>query len=84
MALLINGLSLGMALLPKMLGHLKRIDLPFPPPGHLVARLMELTMVTTAERHGEHVTDFETEGSGLGKAQVMRIRRLSTTDQARL
>ena len=41
-------------------------------------------MVTTAERHGELVTDFETEGSGLGKAQVMRIRRLSTTDQARL
>ena len=41
-------------------------------------------MVTTAERHGELITDFETEGSGLGKAQVMRIRRLTTADQARL
>ena len=73
-----------MALPPKMLGHLKCIDLQFPPPGHLVARLMELAMVTTAERHGELITDFETEGSRLGKAQVMRIRRLPTADETRL
>jgi hypothetical protein len=39
---------------------------------------MQLAMVTTAERYGEFVTDFETKGSGLGKAQVMRIRRLTT------
>ena len=41
-------------------------------------------MVTTAERHGELITDFETEGSRLGKAQVMRIRRLPTADETRL
>ena len=29
---------------------------------------MQLAMVTTAERYGEFVTDFETKGSGLGKA----------------
>ena len=70
---MIHVLSLGMSLFPKIPSDLKRIDPQFPPPGHLIARLMQLAMVPTAERHGEFVTDFETERSGLGKAQVMRI-----------
>ena len=37
---------------------------------------MQLPMMTAAERDGELVADFETERSGLGKAQVMRIARL--------
>jgi hypothetical protein len=43
------------------------------PPGHFITGLVQLAMMATAERHGEHITDFETEGSGLGKAQMMRI-----------
>jgi hypothetical protein len=32
---------------------------------------MQLPMVATAERHGELIADFETQGSGLSKAQMM-------------
>ncbi len=45
---------------------------------------MQLPMMTAAERHGELVADFETERSGLGKPQVMRIGRLPAADQAGL
>ena len=41
-------------------------------------------MMTAAERYGEFVADFETQGSGLGKPQVMRIGRLPAADQAGL
>ena len=72
------------ALLPKPLGDLQRIDVQVLPPDYFIAGLMQLSMVTTAKRYGEFVTDFETKGSGLGKPQVMRIRRLTTADEARL
>jgi VanZ family protein len=45
------------------------------PPCYLVAGLMQLPMMTAAERYGELVADFETQSSGLGKPQVMRIGR---------
>jgi hypothetical protein len=64
-------------LLPKPLGNWQGIDVEALPPGHLIARLMQLPMMTAAERDGELIADFETQRSGLGKAQVMRIRRLS-------
>ena len=71
-------------LLPKPLGNLQGIDFQILPPGHLIAGLMQLPMMTAAERHGELVADFETQRSGLGKPQVMRIGRLPATDQAGL
>ena len=40
-------------------------------------------MVTT-ERDRELITDFETQGSGLGKAQVVRIRWLTAADETLL
>ena len=43
---------------------------------------MQLPMMTAAERYGEFVADFETERSGLGKPQVMRIGRLPAADEA--
>jgi hypothetical protein len=64
------------ALLPKSLGNLQRINIQVLPSGHFVAGLMQLAMVATAERDGELVADFETQGSGLGKAQMVRIGRL--------
>ena len=50
----------------------------------LISGLMNLPMVTAAERHGELIADFEAYCSGLRKAQVMWIGRLPATDQARL
>ena len=43
----------GMGLHPKVLGGLQGIDPEVFPPGLLIARLMQLSMVTAAERHGE-------------------------------
>jgi hypothetical protein len=69
---------------PKPLSNLQGIDFQILPPGHLVAGLMQLPMMTTAERHGEFVADFESERSGLGKPQMMRIGWLPAADQAGL
>jgi hypothetical protein len=54
------------------------------PPCRLVTVAVNLTMMTPAERHGEFVADFETQGSGLGKPQVMRIGRLPAADETGL
>jgi len=45
---------------------------------------MKLSMMPTAERDGELIADFEADGSGLCKPQMMRIGRLPATDEARL
>ena len=73
-----------MRLLPKPLGDFEGIYLQILPPGHFIAGLMKLPMMTAAERHGELIADFETQGSWLGKPQVMRIGRLSAADEAGL
>jgi hypothetical protein len=49
---------------PKPFGDLERIDVEIFLPGHLIASLMELPVVATAEGNGELVTGFETQGSG--------------------
>ena len=73
-----------MRLLPQSLGDRQGIDFEIPPPSHFIAGLMQLPMMTAAERDGELVADFETERPGLRKAQMMRIGRLPAADQARL
>ena len=83
-ALLIDRCVFCVALLPKPLGNLQCIDFQVVPPGHLIAGLMQLAMMTAAERYGELVADFETQRSGLRKPQVMRIGRLPAADQAGL
>ena len=45
---------------------------------------MQLPMMTAAERNGELVADFEADGSGLGKPQVMRIGGLPAADETGL
>jgi hypothetical protein len=69
---------------PKTLGNLHCVDFQILPPGNLVAGLMQLPMMTAAERNSELVADFETERSGLGKPQVVWVRRLPAADQAGL
>ena len=73
-----------MCLLPKPLGNLQGVDFQILPPGHFIAGLMQLPMMTAAEGYGELVADFETEGSGLCETQVMRIGRLTAADDAGL
>ena len=41
-------------------------------------------MMTPAERNGELIAHLEADSSRLGKAQVMRVRRLAATDEAGL
>jgi hypothetical protein len=55
-------------LLPKFSGGVQRLDLVVCPPVQLIADLMQLPMMTAAERHGELVTDLHADGAGLGKA----------------
>ena len=71
-------------LLPKPLGNLQGVDFQILPPGHFIAGLMQLPMMTTAERYGELVADFETQRSELRKPQVMRIGGLPAADETRL
>ena len=42
---------------------------------------MQLSVMAAAERHSKFVADFQTEGSGLSKPQMMRIRRLTSAEQ---
>ena len=58
--------------------------LSFSHQGGLVAGLMQLTVMAPAEGNGELITDLEANGSGLGKAQVMRVCGLASTDEAGL
>ena len=73
-----------MGLFPKMLGGFQRIDFESFPPRDLIAGLMQLPVMASAERDGEFVADFKAEGSRLSKPQMMRIARLPTADQTRL
>ena len=73
-----------MGLFPQAPCDLQGIDLQVLPPGDLIAGLMQLPMMTAAERHGELVADFETDGPRLRKPQVMRIGRLPAADEAGL
>ena len=45
---------------------------------------MQLPVMVTAKRDGEFVADFETQGSRLRKAQMVRIGGLAATDQVLL
>jgi hypothetical protein len=46
--------------------------------------VVNLAMMSTAERDGELIADFEAQGSGLSEPQVMRIGRLQAADEAGL
>ena len=73
-----------MGLFPKTSGDWQRFDLEVLPPGHLIAGLMQLPVMTAAQRNGELVADFKADGSGLGEPQVMRIAGLPAADETGL
>jgi len=60
------------------------IDCRSLPPNRFVAAVMDLAVVSAAERHSEFVTDLTSERVRLRKAKVMCIRGTATTNQARL
>jgi hypothetical protein len=73
-----------MRLFPKPLGDLQWFEIELLPPSHFIAGLMQLPVMTAAERDGKLVADFEAKRSGLGKPQVMRIGWLPAADETRL
>ena len=62
----------------------QRFDLEVFPPGYLIAGLMQLPVMTAAERNGELVADFKADGSGLCKPQMMRVAGLPAADETGL
>ena len=70
----------GMSLLPQTSCDLQCIDLQALPPSNLTASLMHLSMVTSAERYSELITDLETHCPRLRKAQMVRVGRLPPAD----
>jgi len=66
-------LLIATGLFPKLPSERQCIDIECLPPGHLIAGLMKLSMMTATKRDGELITDFETDGFGLRKAQMVRI-----------
>jgi hypothetical protein len=63
----------GVSLHPKASGDLQCIDPEVFPPGLLIARLMQLPVMTPTERHREFIVDLQAERPRLGKATLMRI-----------
>jgi hypothetical protein len=72
----------GMGFLPKTSCDLQGIY--SLPPRAFIAGLVQLPMMAAAQRHREFITDFEANGSGLCKPQVMRIGGLPAADEAGL
>ena len=73
-----------MGLFPQASGDLQWFDLEVVPPRHFIAGLMQLSVMTAAERNGELVADFKADGSRLGKPQVMWIGGLPAADETGL
>ena len=73
-----------MGLLPKHPRDLQRLKIQLFPPIYFIAGLMQLPMIPTAKGHGELITDLHADGSGLGKAQMMRIGWLSPANETGL
>jgi hypothetical protein len=54
------------------------------PPRTFTAAPMDLTVMGAADRHGEFVADLAAKCTSLREAEMMRIRRPPTANQARL
>ena len=69
---------------PERSRHCGGVDPGSLPPGDLVTAIMDLAVVSTAQRHGELVAHFAAKCPALCKAQMMGIRGLATANQTRL
>jgi hypothetical protein len=68
---------------PKEARRAKCINPLTVPPGGLVTASMQFPVVTAAQRNCELVAYFVGQSAALRESEVMRVRRLSTTDEAR-
>ena len=62
----------------------QRIDIEVLPPCEFVAALVELAMVSAAQRHGEFVADFAAQRALLRELKMVRVRRAATAGQTGL
>jgi hypothetical protein len=62
----------------------RRVDACFVPPTRLIAATMDFSVVPATEGDGEFVTDLATESWRLREPQVVRIGRMSATDETGL
>ena len=70
---------------PEARSHLQRVEDAGPyPPRAFVACSMRLIMMAIAQRHGKLVRHLKTHGAGLGKAQMVGVRRPSPAHETRL
>src|SRR6516165_10228029 len=73
-----------MSFKPQRAGGCQRIYAGVLPPRSFIAAAMHLTVMRAAEWHRELIAHLTAEGTTLCEPQVMRIRGLSTTNQALL
>ena len=69
---------------PQLIRQIYRSNLQIGPPGSLVAVLMQLQMMITAEWHGKFVADLPPKRPGLGKFEMMGITWRASTDDTGL
>ena len=62
--------------------HGQWIEVELLPPCAFVAALVELTMVSTAQRHSELVADFAPKRALLRELKMMRVRRAAAAGEA--
>jgi len=63
---------------PKDAWRFPGIDFESFPPRNLIAGLMKLPVIASAEWRCELIADFKADGSRLSKPQMMRVARLPT------
>ena len=80
----VNGRRLWVRLLPQALCDGERLDAEALPPIGFIPGLMLLPVMAAAERHCEFIADLHPQRSGLRKAKVMRVRRLTSADKTGL
>jgi hypothetical protein len=64
--------------------HLEGIDLVLSPPGGFIPAEVKFAVMDTAERYGEFIAHLAPHGARLCEAEMVRIRRASSADQAGL
>ena len=72
-----------MGFAPIQARHAQSINPLTFPPCDFIAAPMEFPVVTAAQRNSELVAYFAGQSAALRESEVMRVRRLSTTDEAR-
>jgi len=70
--------------LPQAFCGRERIDFALQPPCFFIAALVQVSVVSSAERHGKLVARFRAERAWLSVTNVMRIAWLSTANKAGL